>query len=273
MKKEVLFFYFSLLLCNISIASTYVPCTADEEGSCWRCGETCSARLTYDNAEDAANHQNATITYSGTGKMYNFDAPKDNPELIGVEPWYLYREAITKAVVEEGITSVGNRSVYNMPNLKEVSLPDTITSIGGYAFYQANLLEKINIPDSVTYIGSRAFYKTGVEEIVIPEGVTNLAGAFRCESQVSALECRELMSLQKIYCSKENYEACKEAVAHLDITPTLYEKSGDQYISEGKFFSNLNDLALHNYAKKRIYTVEEAVQISGKKNKLTIKYK
>ncbi len=47
-----------LLLCLMIVAgkvdaSTYIPCTEDEEGSCWSCGDTCSARLTYPSETDA----------------------------------------------------------------------------------------------------------------------------------------------------------------------------------------------------------------------------
>lgn len=64
MKKFFLIAIF-LSIPMISYASTYVPCAEDEEGTCWPCGETCSARLTYQSKADKDAKKNATLTYSG----------------------------------------------------------------------------------------------------------------------------------------------------------------------------------------------------------------
>ena len=95
MKKTVLSLTFLFLSSTFAMASDYVPCAEGEEGSCWPCGDTCTARISYDNEEDKANQRNATITYSGYGTMYNYRSPYNNPELIDVEPWYDMSSRIT----------------------------------------------------------------------------------------------------------------------------------------------------------------------------------
>jgi len=53
----------------------------------------------------------------------------------------------------------------------------------------------------------------------------------------------------------------------------FYEKFGDQYILNDKFYASLSDLASGNRIKKRIYTIEEALAVSGPKNRFRIRYK
>lgn len=254
-------FLFSFILSLSAWASEYIPCTESEMGSCWSCGDSCSARLTYSSETDALNQTNATLTFSGNGRMYNYESPYNNPELTGVEPWYAVRNSVKNVVVEEGITSVGNRTIYAMTNLKNVDLPQSLTSIGMRAFYHSTGLEEINIPPSVTSIGDIAFQGTKVKEIVIPENLTNFSKAFICEGEIK--KCSNVAPIEKIYCTSNNANACTEAVAHLGIMPTIYEKTqnGDYYLN-GKWYQSLNDILSGNNIKKRIYTVEEAEKLS-----------
>lgn len=261
-----------MLYANTLSASTYIPCSEVETAAqtCWSCGTTCSARLSYDNEQDAALNKNATLTFSGTGKMNNYKSPNDVVNLQGVEPWYNVRNRITKAVVEEGITNVGDRTIYMMSNLKEVSLPDSLTSIGDHAFFASSGLKKLTIPDGVTSIKPFAFQYTNIKELTLPESLTNLTNAFWCESKNPS--CVPF-PLEKLFCAEANMTACEAAVSHLNITPTAYQSSGGQYLYDNRFYNSPNDIASGNYAKKRIYTVHEANQVSGKKNTFKIRYK
>lgn len=72
-------------------------------------------------------------------------------------PWADYKDYISRVVIEEGISSVGEWAFANCNNLTSVTLPETITEIDGHAFYCDESLSSINIPDSVTSIGSYAF--------------------------------------------------------------------------------------------------------------------
>lgn len=73
-------------------------------------GETVTWRLDAD----------GTLTISGAGDMYNFDA--------GSAPWYGYN--ITNVIIEDEVTSVGSYAFYNCSSIESVTLPDTVTSIG-----------------------------------------------------------------------------------------------------------------------------------------------
>ena len=76
-----------------------------------------------------------------------------------------FASGITSIVLEEGVTSVGNYSFADMPNLTSVDLPSTLTRIGGHAFENAAALTSVTIPASVTEIGEDAF--AGCENLTI----------------------------------------------------------------------------------------------------------
>ena len=141
-------------------------------------------------------------------------------------PWYSYRSEITKAIIEDGVTSIGNYAFYNCTSLISADIPVGVTSIGDDAFYGCTSLTSIDIPDSVTSIGRYAFsscsnlnrvnitdieawckitfgtydsnplyyaknlYLDGslVTEIVIPDGITSIGNYafYNCTSLTSA---------------------------------------------------------------------------------------
>ncbi|MBQ5623076.1 MAG: leucine-rich repeat protein [Alistipes sp.] len=65
------------------------------------------------------------LTISGTGDMTNFEG-----EFM---PWK-QAKTVKKLVVEEGVTSIGDRAFEFFSNLKKVDLADSITYIGESAF-------------------------------------------------------------------------------------------------------------------------------------------
>lgn len=138
-----------------------------------------------------------------------FKTDKQIKELYtGAGCTYIERDAfksssITKAILSEGLTSIGRDAFYNcltlqelvLPNslneyfwqaishcvkLKTVVLPDHITSIPNGAFASRYSLTNIVIPDSVTKIGAYAFQSCGLVNIVIPDSITSIGReAFR----------------------------------------------------------------------------------------------
>ncbi len=90
-----------------------------------------------------------TLTISGEGDMedyYNYGAP-----------WYNSRSSITKVVIEQGVTSIGNNAFEDCSSLTSVIIPESVTSIGNRAFYGCSGLASVTIPNSVTSIGEHAF--------------------------------------------------------------------------------------------------------------------
>ena len=67
------------------------------------------------------------------------------------------------------------------------TIPDTVTTIEDYAFYKAEHLTEVIFPDSVTTIEQCAFFRSGLVQVTVGDGVTEIGGgAFSdCYSLVS----------------------------------------------------------------------------------------
>ena len=77
----------------------------------------------------------------------------------------VYCNILQKAVVGNGVTSIGSYAFSYCYSLASVTIPDSVTSIGSNAFRYCYSLASVTIPDSVTSIGNDAFYYCyGVKE-------------------------------------------------------------------------------------------------------------
>ena len=86
-------------------------------------------------------------------------------------PWGDYAESITKVVIEEGIHDIGQMAFYELPNLREVVLPESIVEIRNYAFKNCKSLTTINL-DGVDFIREGAFYGcSALEDVSFAENV------------------------------------------------------------------------------------------------------
>jgi len=129
---------------------------------------TCGDNLTWE-----LKRESGTLTISGTGDMWNYT--------VFDTPWSSFSKDITKVVIGNGVTSIGNGAFAFCYSLTSVNIPDSVTSIGGGAFESCASLTSVDIPDSVTSIGGWAFcYCTSLTDVVIGDGVTSIGSdAFR----------------------------------------------------------------------------------------------
>lgn len=105
------------------------------------------------------------LTISGTGEMASWDMPSS-------VPWYEYRDQIKKVVIDEGVTSIGDRAFYECKMLTEATLGVGIQEIGAYAFSYCESLPALYLPGSVAQIGEYAFsYCSSLREFAVPSGV------------------------------------------------------------------------------------------------------
>ena len=106
-----------------------------------------------------------TLTVWGTGDA---DLP----------PWAEQTDRVRKAVIREGVKSIGNSAFKDCVSLTDVTIPDSVSSIGWWAFENCRSLSGISIPDSVTQIGGWAFNGCeSLESISIPSSVEDIAGS------------------------------------------------------------------------------------------------
>ena len=115
-----------------------------------------------------------TLTVSPTAERWNGKCNMANYHKVNgvlTLPWSNYADQIVKVVIEEGVNAVGQMAFYELPNLKEVVLPESIEEIRNYAFKNTASLTTINL-EVVEFIREGAFYGcSGLENLTFSEGV------------------------------------------------------------------------------------------------------
>lgn len=155
MKKRalsvVLFLCLMISLVPIGVSA------AETDGTC---GE--NAVWSYDAAS-------RTLTISGSGEIsdYWFDSP-----------WETYAPVISRVVIEDGITAVGDNAFEDLLSLTEIIFADTLTVIGDSAFRGCLSLEQVSIPNGVTEIGDGAFEDcANLSHVELPDGLAKISGS------------------------------------------------------------------------------------------------
>ena len=117
--KKVFSLFLAMALCLSCFSITAFAADVIDSG-------TCGEELTWELTDDG------TLTISGTGPMTDYTNSQK-------APWYSYCSDITSAVVEEGVTSIGNRAFRDCSSLTGISLPDSVTSIGAVSYTHLTL--------------------------------------------------------------------------------------------------------------------------------------
>lgn len=104
---------------------------------------------------------------------------------------------IIEEVIVPGTITEANYAFAGCEKLRKAVLKEGITKIGFNMFAGCRKLTEVQIPSSVSYIGERAFAFTGLTEVFIPSGVTNM------EDYVFA-GCSELATIS-VDRANENY--------------------------------------------------------------------
>ncbi|MBE6572958.1 MAG: hypothetical protein E7652_01025 [Ruminococcaceae bacterium] len=90
------------------------------------------------------------LIFGGSGAIPDYT-------LSSYAPWTGECEIITKVIIGDGITKIGNCAFAWCDTLVSVTIPETVTEIGTSAFYKCAFMKNITIPSSVTKIGNSAF--------------------------------------------------------------------------------------------------------------------
>lgn len=173
--KKLLSLFLSLVLVLTTVFALGVnPVSAATSGEAGK-----SVKWSYDTSTN-------TLTLTGTGATYNFRATN-----LGTNkkvPWSDYTKTMTKVVIEEGITDLGQYAFYNCVALTSVSLPSTLKTIGGLgtmttsygAFQACSALTSITLPNNLESIGNCAFKGcSALTSITFPDTMKNIDyGAF-----------------------------------------------------------------------------------------------
>lgn len=134
-----------------------------------------------------------TLTISGSGDMRDVG-------VLSYAPWHDYHTAIRKIVIEDGVTSIGERAFYDCSSLTDVTIPDSVWSIKDDAFNNCTALTTITIPDSVLSLGEQVFWGCkSLTSVTLPAYINNLAYALfhNCKSLVNVAIPDGIVSIGK----------------------------------------------------------------------------
>ena len=113
---------------------------------------------------------NGTLTITGTGAMYDYDW--ENPS-----PWAKDASILKKmktAVIESGVTSIGNCAFMDCSELEKITFPDTLTTVGERAFEYCTDLEEAVFP-GCKKLGYGAFrFCEDLSAVQLPEGIAEI---------------------------------------------------------------------------------------------------
>ena len=125
---------------------------------------TCGDNVTWELSADGV------LTISGTGDMTDYT--------LLTRLWSKQQASITKIVIHDGVTSIGDYSFYDFTALQDVTIPGSVTRIGADAFSGCESLPSVTIPESVTRIDSSAFSGCdALSSVSIPDSVVDMGGS------------------------------------------------------------------------------------------------
>ncbi len=154
--------------------------------------------------------------------------------IIQNRPWHGVQNSITRAVIEEGVASIGAFDFYGFNNLASVEIPNTVTSIGISSFYGCSALKSVEISAGMKSIEPGPFL-----------GCSNLATvniyASSCDASMQPFpsNCKLYVFADKV----EDYKTADFWSAYADKIEalTLTANAGD---NEGEYWATYyNDLA------------------------------
>lgn len=120
------------------------------------------------NGEPITELADVILNIEGTGPIFDFLGANE----VDV-PWYKNIGDITKVVVSDGITAVGDNAFSGLANLEDISLPDSIERIGVAAFQDCGA-KKFVAPAALKSIGKNAFLDTSLKEVILNDGLETL---------------------------------------------------------------------------------------------------
>jgi len=142
---------FTMMYCACAVFAT------DYKGACGN------------NATWEFSSYSGTLKIDGGGEIWDFGTTYSERT-----PWYDHMASITKVVIGNRITRIGDYTFYGLQKMSSISIPNSVTSIGNGAFYGCKALSYISIPESVVDLGVECFISSGLESITIPNSIKEI---------------------------------------------------------------------------------------------------
>ena len=202
-----------------------------------------------------------TLTISGSGDMKNFSS-------YSYAPWHSVKEILERVVIEDGVTSIGDRVFYDCNYITWVSIPGTVTSIGTLSFNYCTALPSIEIPGSVTSIGEEAFaHCSSLSRVGLRNGLKTIG-------KYAFADCEALNSVfipaSVTYIGEEAFEHCTSLTSVvIDNSPAVIDMSafhqckGLESVSLGNNLTSIGMRAFDNCTSLTSISIPNSVATIG----------
>ena len=304
--KKILYMTTLLLSCFLSTMAQGA-CTNNQT-----CGDNCCWELTQNGGTSENPTYKLTISGTGDmmGYFYAADIPwysqansitgiqiSNGITSIGRAAFY-NMSSVTNLTISDSVTSIGWGAFQNMRSVTSLTIPNSVTSIEDWAFQDMSGVTSLTIPDGVTSIGKGTFMNmNSLIDLTIPDTVELATGAFNGFNLTNAtLHCAGVLAQCQANMAAAGYEDGTYAMVqdsyskkNNDGTTTVYNAdtaSTSTYDAGGNLINtiinNANDGSVATYDAngnlialkgKRIYTIDEVNQVTGKVNRVSIRYK
>ena len=159
---------FNMPASDVTVSATFNPLSGYCGWSSVNNGEDVTWKVT----DTDGNGTYETLTISGKGKIDSYSADG--------QPWVAYKSEITTAVIEEGVTYIGTKMLYQYPVLTSVSIASSVMTIGTSAFYGCSNLTTVNGASGVTEAGSFNIFESTAWLNNLPNGLTTIGHVAYC---------------------------------------------------------------------------------------------
>ena len=136
----------------------------------------------------------ATITkYTGTASELDIPGTVENVPVTAVAEWaFAKNETLTKVILPDSITEIGNSAFSLCAKLTSVTFPANLKTIGNNAFSSCGELLAAELKNGVTSIGNGTFSSCSkLASITIPKSVTSIGeAAFRSTAWLAAQQAK-----------------------------------------------------------------------------------
>ncbi len=206
------------------------------------CGENLTWKLT----------EAGTLIISGTGAMTNYETSS-----WAGAPWRNYRDNITKVVISNGVTSIGDSAFYNYGALENIIFGNNVVSIGKDAFRKCKSLTRLVFPQSLKSIGENAFVDcTGLTSITLNnmEDINEIRAFYNCEKLANLIIGRNVNVINNFIAT--------------DYLSNITVETGNEFFSskDGVLFDKQQKELIY-YPKKKVdstYVIPNTVTRIGK---------
>lgn len=152
-----------------------------------------------DTLKDETTGSSIKWTFYESGTLVIENAEDGNGSTPDWSPWFNYKEKITDVIIEDGITTLGERNFMEYPALKTVTIKGTLSKIGNSVFEGSKELENISVTGKtnnnglkVIQLGECAFKDcTGLESAEFTGNFVTNKNAFEGCTSLKSIKVKE----------------------------------------------------------------------------------